>query len=165
MPEKIAASDVEAGLELIAQIPASSDKQPLTRISKMDWNPVTKTWFILDQRGKLYKLTGQIPVAWLDISKWKPKFINQPGLATGFGSFAFHPDYARNGIFYTTHTEGPHAKKADFPLPDSVKQTLQWVLCEWKTTDPLSDVFKGNCRELFEDRYGIRNSWRAGNNI
>jgi mono/diheme cytochrome c family protein len=148
VPEKIAASDIQAGVELIARIPASSDKQPLTRISKMDWNAVTKTWFILDQRGKLYKLIDQKPVVWLDISKWKPKFINQPGLATGFGSFTFHPDFARNGIFYTTHTEEPHAKKADFPIPDTIKQTLQWVLCEWKTPDPLSPVFSGTCREL-----------------
>lgn len=148
VPEKIAASDIQAGLELIAQIPASNDKEPLTRISKMDWNPAAKAWFILDQRGKLYKLADQQPIAWLDISKWKPKFINQPGLATGFGSFAFHPDFAHNGIFYTTHTEEAHTKKADFPLPDTIKQTLQWVLCEWKTPDPLSAAFNGACREL-----------------
>jgi hypothetical protein len=114
----------------------------------MDWNPVTKTWFVLDQRGLLYKLIDQKPVVWLDVSKWKPKFINQPGLATVFRSFAFHPDFAQNGIFYTTHTEEPHTKKADFPIPDSIKQTVQWVLCEWKTPDPFSAVFNGTCREL-----------------
>ncbi len=148
IPEKIEASNIQVDLEQISQLPPSSDKQPLTRISKMDWVSPLKTWFILDQRGKLYKLINQIPVTWLDISKWKPDFINQPGLATGFGSFAFHPDYIHNGIFYTTHSEAAHSKKADFPIDDSIKQTLQWVLCEWKISDPRAPVFKGTCREL-----------------
>jgi cytochrome c2 len=148
IPEKIEASNIQVGLEQFNQLPASSDKEPLTRISKMDWVSSVKTWFILDQRGKLYKLVNQKPETWLDISKWKPNFINQPGLATGFGSFAFHPDYARNGIFYTTHSETAHSKKADFSIPDSIKQTLQWVLCEWKTSNPMAAEFKGTCREL-----------------
>jgi cytochrome c2 len=148
IPEKIEASNIQVELEQFNQLPPSSDKEPLTRISKMDWVSSAKTWFILDQRGKLYKLVNQKPETWLDISKWKPNFINQPGLATGFGSFAFHPDYARNGIFYTTHSEAAHSKKADFPIADSIKQTLQWVLCEWKISDPMSPEFKGTCREL-----------------
>jgi Glucose / Sorbosone dehydrogenase/Cytochrome c len=148
IPEKIEASDIQVDLKFFNQIPASSDKQPFTRISKMDWVGPAKTWFILDQRGILYKLENQKPATWLDISKWKPNFINQPGLATGFGSFAFHPDYARNGIFYTTHSETAHSKKADFSIPDSIKQTLQWVLCEWKSTKPMASSFTGTCREL-----------------
>ncbi len=148
IPEKIPASDILVDLELFAQIPPSSDKEPLTRISKMDWVKPIKSWFVLDQRGKLYKLINKKAETWLDISKWKPAFINQPGLATGFGSFAFHPDYARNGIFYTTHTEAAHSKKADFAIPDSIKQTLQWVLCEWKAADPNASSFSGTCREL-----------------
>lgn len=148
IPEKIEASDIQADLEELVQMPATSDKEPLTRISKMDWVNPAKSWFVLDQRGKLYKLKNQKPITWLEIAKWKPNFINEPGLATGFGSFAFHPDYARNGIFYTTHSEAAHTKKTDFAIPDSVKQTLQWVLCEWKTSDPLAEPFKGSCREL-----------------
>jgi cytochrome c2 len=148
IPEKIASSRIRPALELFAQIPASSEKQPLTRISKMDWVNTIKTWFVLDQRGILYKLKNQQPIPWLNISKWKPDFINQPGLATGFGSFAFHPEFERNGLFYTTHCETAHKKKADFPIADSIKQTLQWVVCEWKTTNPSAPVFSGTCREL-----------------
>jgi glucose/arabinose dehydrogenase/mono/diheme cytochrome c family protein len=148
VPEKIAASNIVAGLSLFAQMPSTSSKEPLTRISKMDWVPAAKSYFVLDQRGIIYKLINGKPVVWLDISKWKPKFINEPGLATGFGCFVFHPDFARNGIFYTTHCESPRSKKADFPIPDSVKQTLQWVLCEWKLADSKSSVFSGTNREL-----------------
>jgi mono/diheme cytochrome c family protein len=148
IPDKIPASDIQIDLELFAKIPPSNDKEPLTRISKMDWVNSIRSWFVLDQRGKLYKLVNKKAEDWLDISKWKPAFVNQPGLATGFGSFAFHPDYVRNGIFYTTHTEAPHSKRADFAISDSIKQTLQWVLCEWKATDPNAPSFSGTCREL-----------------
>jgi mono/diheme cytochrome c family protein len=148
VPEKIMASQIIVDLKLVAQIPASSDKQPLTRISKMDWVGPLKAWFVLDQRGRLYKLSNQKPSIWLDMAKWKPDFVNEPGLATGLGCFAFHPDFIHNGLFYTTHSEAPHTKKADFSIPDSIKQTLQWVLCEWKISDPRDSVFRGTCREL-----------------
>jgi mono/diheme cytochrome c family protein len=148
VPGKIEASSVLVALDSFSQIPSSGNQEPLTRISKMDWVPDLKAWIVLDQRGLLYKLDQRKPQIWLDISKWKPDFINQPGLATGLGSFAFHPGYARNGLFYTTHCERPHAKKADFSIPDSIPQTLQWVLCEWKTTDPSARRFSGTCREL-----------------
>src|SRR5664279_1624578 len=39
VPQKIAASDLVAGLELFSEMPATSDKEPRTRISKMDWTP------------------------------------------------------------------------------------------------------------------------------
>ena len=148
IPEKIAASDIQVGLSLFAQLPPTSEQEPRTRISKMDWIDPVNAWFILDQRGKLYKLVNGQASTWLDISKWKPHFMNEPGLATGFGSFVFHPDFARNGIFYTTHSESPHGIKADFAIPDSIQPTLQWVLCEWKTSNPGEAVFSGDCREL-----------------
>jgi len=148
VPGQIPASNIEIPLQLFAQVAASSDKEPHTRISKMDWLPSSKAWFILDQRGKIYKLSGEIIQPWLDISKWKPAFINQPGLATGLGSFAFHPNYAANHLLYTTHCEAAHTKKADFAIPDSIPQTLQWVLCEWKVSDPDAPILNGTCREL-----------------
>jgi len=72
----------------------------------------------------------------MDMAKLKPEFINEPGLGTGFGSFAFHPDFAKNGLLYTTHTEAPNSGKADFTYADSIKVTLQWVLTEWKAYEP-----------------------------
>lgn len=84
----------------------------------------------------------------MDIAKLKPSFIQAPGMATGFGSFAFHPDFARNGLLYTTHTEAPGSGKADFSHPDSIKTAVQWVLTEWKADDPRADTFSGTSREL-----------------
>jgi glucose/arabinose dehydrogenase/mono/diheme cytochrome c family protein len=145
IPDTIALSNLRVNLKLLAQFPASSDsgKLPLTRITKLDFKPGTNDLFVVDLRGKLYELLSNDlfkghPAVYLDLGKIidiiKPKtrFIHEPGLATGFGSFAFHPDFKRNGLLYTTHTEPPNSGKADFGYADSIKVTLQWVLTEWK---------------------------------
>lgn len=150
IPSKIPLSGIVADLQLITQIPASSDsgKLPLTRITQMIIQPVTNNLFVLDLRGRLYRLQQNKPLLYMDMAKLKPAFINQPGLATGFGSIAFHPDFMKNGLLYTTHTEPPGTAKADFNYNDSIKVTLQWVLTEWKTDRPDAPVFAGKSREL-----------------
>ena len=151
IPQPIGLSNLVVGLQLLTQIPPSSDsgKLPLTRITKLGVQPNTGDLFIIDLRGKLYRLQHNKPMVYMDIAKLKPKFINEPGLATGFGSFAFHPDFAKNGLLYTTHTEAPGSGKADFSYPDSLKVTVQWVLTEWKTENPGAATFSGTSRELF----------------
>lgn len=148
--DTIKPSDLVVGLKLVTQIPASSDdgKFPLARITKLVAQPKTGNLFILDLRGKLYKLLDNNPVVYMDMAKLKPKFTNQPGLGTGFGSFAFHPDFVKNGLLYTTHTEDASAAKADFAYADSIKIFHQWVLTEWKAADPAAAVFSGKGREL-----------------
>ena len=148
IPEKIPMSDIVVNLELFTQIPASSEEKPSTRIAKLDVQPTTGELFIMDLRGKLYHMKGKQPEVYLDMNKEKPKFIHKPGLATGFGSFAFHPEFTKNGLLYTTHTEPPGSAKADFDYPDSIKVTLQWVVSEWKTKTPSAFPFSGESREL-----------------
>ncbi len=131
IPEKIAMSDLVIDLKEVTTIPASSNEGQKTRICKLDYRPDTKDVFVVDLRGKLYQLASDGPKVYLDIAKEKPNFIHTPGLATGFGSFAFHPDFARNNLLYTTHTESPGSGLADFAYADTIKVTLQWVLSEW----------------------------------
>lgn len=151
IPEAIRNSNMVVGLELITQIPPSSDsaKLPLTRINKLDHQPNTGTSFILDQRGKLYQLLHNKPTLYMDLATLKPSFIPEPGLNTGVGSFAFHPLFAKNGLLYTTHTEPPGTALADFTYADSIKVRIQWVLTEWKADNPRSATFSGTGRELF----------------
>ncbi len=149
IPAQIPLSDLVVELSLMAVIPASSEEMPRTRIAKMDHFPDENELFIMDLRGKMYHLQEGKPRLFLDMENEMPKFINKPGLATGFGSFAFHPDYKENGLFYTSHTEGPDAGEADFAYADSIKVTLQWVVTEWKTNAPLGIPFVGKPRELF----------------
>jgi glucose/arabinose dehydrogenase len=149
LPDTIPLSGVVVNLEVFTQLPASSDEKPSTRIAKLDVQPTTGELFVMDLRGKLYHMNGNKPEVYLDMNKEKSKFIHKPGLATGFGSFAFHPEFAKNGLLYTTHTESPKSAKADFEYNDSIRVTLQWVVSEWKTTRPGAFPFSGVSRELF----------------
>ena len=147
-PDTIALSGLTVNIQPFAQFPATSNRPPFARITKLAFQPGTGTLFVNDLQGKLYKMKGGKPMVYLDMAKLKPKFINQPGLATGLGSFAFSPGFAANGIFYTSHTEPAGSAKADFGYADTIKVAMQWVLTEWKTSNPNADTFTGTGREL-----------------
>lgn len=150
IPEKIKLSPLVINLEPVTQFPATNNNgnTPLTRITKLSFQPGTGTLFVNDLKGQLYKLENKKPILYMDLPKLKPAFIDAPGLATGFGSFAFHPRFAETGVFYTTHTEAPGSGKADFSYDDSIKISLQWVLTEWKATNLSADTFSGAGREI-----------------
>jgi glucose/arabinose dehydrogenase/mono/diheme cytochrome c family protein len=150
IPEKIKLSPLVINLEPVTQFPATNNNgnTPLTRITKLSFQPGTGTLFVNDLKGQLYKLENKKPILYMDLPKLKPAFIDAPGLATGFGSFAFHPRFEETGVFYTTHTEAPGSGKANFSYDDSIKITVQWVLTEWKAKNPLANTFSGTGREL-----------------
>lgn len=147
VPEKIAMSQLVVNVREVVRIPASSTEKPITRIAKLDYQPFTKKIFVLDLRGKLYRLDNGQAKLYMDMRTLRKSFIDKPGLATGFGSFAFHPEFLKNGLLYTTHTEPKGTAPADFGYHDSIPVALQWVLTEWKT-DPDVFPFRGEGREL-----------------
>ncbi|HKH62412.1 MAG TPA: PQQ-dependent sugar dehydrogenase [Flavitalea sp.] len=147
IPDSIESSDLLVGVELLTQVPPSANQLPFTRIIKLDYHPSSGDLYISDLRGKMYKLVDGQPVVYLDMATLKPKLLTQPGINSGFGSFAFHPRFAKNGLLYTTHAEPAYAGKADFDYPDSIPVALQWVLNEWKC-DPAAFPFSGKSREL-----------------
>jgi glucose/arabinose dehydrogenase/mono/diheme cytochrome c family protein len=104
--------------------------------------------FVSDQRGLIYRINGKEVATFLDLRPVIENFVNEPGLGTGLGSFAFHPEYLRNGLIYITHTESFKGKQADYAYNDSIKVAMQWVVSEWKMDDVKSAVFKGTRREL-----------------
>ena len=148
LPQPIDSSGLVVEVEFVAEIPASAKTGFKTRITKLDYMPGSERIFIVDIRGKLYELQDNRPLVYMDMARLKPAFIDAPGLATGFGSFAFHPDFLKNGLLYTTHTEGPGTAPADFNYADSIPVTLQWVVSEWKTQAPGAFPFTGTSREL-----------------
>ena len=152
-PERLAKPVVKSGLmietEDYATIPPSSDKMPKTRIATMRPHPSNDgSLMVSDQRGLIYRLRNGNPSLFLDIRPLVEDYINEPGLGTGLGSFAFHPDFLQNGLIYITHTEAFKTKKADYAYADSIEVFLQWVVSEWKTDDVNSEVFHGKRREL-----------------
>ena len=149
--EKIPKSGSFIQIEHITTAPPTATKAPIARINQMRVLAGGKNdrLFIHDLRGILYEL---IDTSWqvvFEMKKERPKFIFDPGMGTGFGSFAFHPEFYQNGLFYTTHTEPAQTAPADFSYPDSIKVTLQWVLTEWKISDPYAKTFGGTSRTLF----------------
>ncbi|MFN9688037.1 MAG: PQQ-dependent sugar dehydrogenase [Bacteroidota bacterium] len=149
IPTKIAKSPITLDLSYVSTSPLTATKAPLSRINVSRTLPGTPNrLFIQDLRGFLYEFKNNKWEVAIDLIREKPAFIHAPGLATGFGSFAFHPDFKSNGLLYTTHTEPPATAKADFAFEDSIKVTLQWVLTEWKIQDVNSLPFKVTNRTL-----------------
>jgi glucose/arabinose dehydrogenase/mono/diheme cytochrome c family protein len=150
IPEKIAPADVTLVLERMVTFPATSSDPPVTRINKLlaVGRGRDERLFVHDLRGKLYEIKGRTPRVYFDLAAQLPQFIHLPGLGTGFGSFAFHPEFASNGLLYTTHTEPAKTAAADFALQQSTPVRLQWVLVEWKTDAPGTEAFSGSRREL-----------------
>jgi len=142
-------SGLVLNIQKVAQFPLTRNTQPLTRLNKMGVHPITKESLVTDLQGKIYILNANHqPEVFFDITQYFKNFTNTPGLATGLGSFAFHPEFASNKIFYSTHTEPNNAAKADFSYADSIPVKLQWVLNEWIVDNPNARTLTGKPREI-----------------
>jgi mono/diheme cytochrome c family protein len=141
-------SDLVADLEFVAQAPSTTEKSVLARINKLDCAGNTGRIFINDLRGFLYELRHGKVEPYLALTDYISDFVHEPGLGAGFSSFAFHPDFKENGLFYTAHSEPKLKKHTDFSLADSIPVRFQWVLKEWKAQRPSENTFNGDSREL-----------------
>jgi len=149
VPQRITKAGLTLELEEVTTAPPSSNKEPLTRINQMKvLSGKNERSFIEDLNGKLYELKGKELTEVMDLSKLIPGFITAPGYATGFESFAFHPNFYKNGLFYTLHSENANSAPADFTYPDSIPVRLQSILSVWKINKPMSGIFTGEKKEL-----------------
>src|SRR5215203_2919495 len=92
--------------------------------------------FANDSRGLLYVLTGDNRASvYLSVAAAFPRTVYNR-LESGFISFAFHPEFASNGLFYTVHAErGPGNPKApDFIPPGFAVSDVTYhnIITEWK---------------------------------
>jgi len=141
-------SDLVADLEFVAQAPPTTEKSILARINKLDCAGNSGRLLINDLEGFLYELRDGKVEPYLALPDYNPDFVKEPGFGTGFSSFAFHPNFQENGLFYTAHSELRSKQPADFSFPDSISSKLQWVLKEWKAKNPSEKSFRGSTREL-----------------
>ncbi|MAI23609.1 MAG: hypothetical protein CL828_06090 [Crocinitomicaceae bacterium] len=130
-----------------AQIPASSGGGTgHARINHLKPDG-TGRLFVNDLRGRMYLVSEGNADVYLDLeAEVGNAFRDSPGLGTGFTSFAFHPDFATNGVFYTAHAESGGTATADFPISGSTD--LQGVITEWTATTPTAATWSGTRREL-----------------
>jgi len=117
--------------------------------------------FANDSRGLLYLLDrNNQPSVYADVSAFFP-FAVYNRLESGFIGFVFHPEFARNGLFYTVHSErGPgNPKTPDFiPIGYGVKDvTYHNVITEWHATNPAANTFEGTRRELLREAHVVAN--------
>lgn len=148
IPEKIQDSGLKVEIEFFAQLPASDTVPALAKMTKMEPIPGSSRLMINDQRIGIYELVDQKPQLYLNLLEKKPDMVSKPGWATGIASFAFHPEFLENGLFYTAHTEPGGTQESDFGYTDSLNVFMQWVLTEWKTDSPSSEIFSGTNREV-----------------
>ncbi len=108
--------------------------------------------FVNDSRGVMYLIGGdRKPQVYWEFHKEVP-FGVYNRLESGFISFEFHPEFAKNGLIYTVHSErasGNPAKPTFIPPgfgPEEV--TYHNVITEWRTANPAANTFAGTRREL-----------------
>jgi hypothetical protein len=154
---------------------ADGNAGSLARVSAMrEEAGGTGRFFINDLNGPMYLLdrkTGAL-VTYLDFNGRGGNtglFERLPytaGYQNGLMTFAFDPDYARNGIFYTLHMEEPDVPGAVIPnntvfpgltvagyvattpvrTPGEIQR--ESVLIEWTDTDIRNTTFEGTAREV-----------------
>ncbi len=150
IPDTIEMSHLVLDLKLIHTFPVSNANAtaPLARITKLDYEVHTGQSYVLDMNGILYRMVKDSPQVYFELPKHIDHYLNQPGLSSGFAQFAFHPEFYKNGLLYTAHSEPAATKPADFTFEDTLECAMQFVISEWKTNDPNSSKFNGTQREL-----------------
>jgi glucose/arabinose dehydrogenase len=107
-------------------------------------------------RGKLYVLrNGEISL-YLDLAKAIGDNFTARGKQQGFISFTFYPDFGRNGIIYTVHTEYKGEIIPDFPVTkpisnnkgEQVSSSHHDVLTRWTVDNPEQSIFQGEGKEI-----------------
>jgi len=117
--------------------------------------------FANDSRGFLYLLDrNNQPSVYASVAAAFPLAIYNR-LESGFIGFDFHPEFARNGLFYTVHAERamgnpatPHFIPPGF-MPAHV--TYHNVITEWRATNPAANTFEGSRRELLRVAHVVAN--------
>lgn len=146
----IETGDLEVRLSNWVTLPKSSNSKPYARINMLREIPDgSGRMAVNDLNGPFYLIPDSTQVyEYLDFKDKFPNFQYTKGKGSGFGGFAFHPDFEDNGIFFTTHSESPGQVEADFKATESDGIDVQWVLTRWKATAPSSNSFSGTHDEM-----------------
>ncbi len=152
------------------------------RINFMRQEPApARRFFVNDLNGPLYIVdrSTRAVTRYLDLNGRARggifrRFTFETGLASGFISFVFDPDYAKNGRFYTIHLEDVDPQVPAVPDNSGVpnlavtaytptppvrtpgEDAHEAVLVEWTDTNISNTTFEGAARELLRVPSGSR---------
>ncbi|HKE84365.1 MAG TPA: PQQ-dependent sugar dehydrogenase [Vicinamibacterales bacterium] len=145
-----------------ATIPAGQDVNPAgwARVSFVRDLPDGRR-FANDSRGFLYLLDrDNKPSVYANVAAVFP-FAIYNRLESGFIGFDFHPEFAKNGLFYTVHGERAmgNPAKLDFIPPGYTQADVTYhnVITEWHATNPAANTFAGTRRELLRVAHVVMN--------
>ena len=160
IPQPIEKRGIAVEIRDLVRLPDTRGLRPLTEdVNPAGWARVSFVRdapdgrrFANDSRGRLYLLEGSNPPAvWADVAATFP-FAVYNRLESGFIGFDFHPEFARNGLFYTIHAERAAGNPArpDFIPPGFTAADVNFhnVITEWRAANPAARAFQGTRREL-----------------
>ena len=163
-------SDVVRLPETRGMRPADQDVNPSgwARISFVRDLPDGRR-FTNDSRGFLYLLDRQNrPALYLDFAALFPHTVYNR-LESGLIGFDFHPEFAKNGLFYTVHGERATGNPAtpNFVPPGftAADATYHNVITEWRANDPAASTFAGTRRELLRVAHVVMNLTHPMGNV
>jgi len=168
LPEPIVKRGLAVEVRDLVRLPDTRGSHGMDDVTPSGWARVSFVKdspdgrrFANDSRGLLYLLdANNKPTVYADVGAAFPNAIYNR-LESGFIGFAFHPDFARNGLFYTVHSEkGPgNPKTPDFiPIGYGLKDvTYHNVITEWHATNPAANTFAGTRREVLREAHVVAN--------
>ena len=117
--------------------------------------------FVNDSRGLLYVIdSNNQPQVYANVAALFPHAVYNR-LESGLIGFVFHPEFARNGLFYTVHAErGPGNPRTPDHIPPGFTAkdvTYHNIITEWHATKPAANVFDGTRRELLREAHVVEN--------
>ncbi len=176
IPEKIEKSQLAVGFEEIVQIPQSgTGRDKVARLNFLTHaGDGSGRLFVNDMRGKLYVIVNGKASLYMNFKNLVCSGFSYETKQQGFAYFAFHPEFAKNGIFYTVHSEEKNNRIADFKVSkrifDNEDKTIESshhdVILEWKADNPAANTFIGRFREIMriEEPYEDHNTGQLGFN-
>ena len=148
--------------------------EQLARVNSLRSEPAdaprsSSRFFVNDLNGILYILdkTTKNFTPYINLAEVFPGYSTASGYAGGIVSIAFDPAYAKNGKFYTVHTELIGKSESGVPtnahlpnlnlngyattaavIPPAGDVKWESVLVEWTDTDVKNSTFEGTAREV-----------------
>ena len=169
IPKAIPKSELAVGLEEVAQIPSSgTNREKAARLNLLTHaGDGSGRLFVNDMRGKLYVIVNGAATVYMNLRQLICADFTYESKQQGFAYFTFHPEFARNGIFYTVTSEIKDSGTPDFRVTktilDSDRNIIESshhdVIREWQAADPSSNTFTGTSREIMriEEPYSDHN--------
>ncbi|MBD2775719.1 PQQ-dependent sugar dehydrogenase [Iningainema tapete] len=176
IPQKIEKSNLSIGLSEVVQIPVSGTAE--NRVARLNFlthaGDGSGRLFVNDMRGKLYVINNHKAYVYMDLKKLVCSGFSYDTGQQGFAYFTFHPEFAKNGIFYTVHSEEKNNQVPDFPVTKTIfdnkgkvkESSHHDVIREWKADNPAANIFSGTFREILriEQPYPDHNVGQLGFN-